>query len=171
MWPERKVFSYYPHSRTPKSLSLKYLGVGTKTKTTAFLPQVDAIISLERRRITNKTKKKDVCPASSWWITFVWGRGWWTICHLPGDNSGLNTKKELGKCFLINLGRWSSFVGSWGQKAVFGFWNSLNGGERKKKTSANKRLFYYYPMREKRTKRNVRVTSCQIAFAMWTWGV
>jgi hypothetical protein len=36
---------------------------------------------------------------------FFQGDGPSATFKLPGDNSGLNTKKELRKCFLINLGR------------------------------------------------------------------
>ena len=79
--------------------------------------QVDAIISKGRRRITNKTKKKMcVCVSIQQLMNnfrFFQGDGPSATLKLPGDNSGLNTKKELRKCFLINLGRWSSFVGSW----------------------------------------------------------
>lgn len=131
-----KFFLLPPQQNPKKSLSLSEIfGRGNENKNDGLPPASWRHNQFGTKKKNYKQNKKERCVSSQQLMNnFRLGRGWWTICHLPGDNSGLNTKKELGKCFLINLGRWSSFVGSWGQKAVFGFWNSLNGqGERKKK--------------------------------------
>lgn len=130
-----KFFLLPPQQNPKKSLSLSEIfGRGNENKNDGLPPASWRHNQFGTKKKNYKQNKKERCVSSQQLMNnFRLGRGWWTICHLPGDNSGLNTKKELGKCFLINLGRWSSFVGSWGQKAVFGFWNSLNGGKRKKK--------------------------------------